>query len=159
MNSDIVKNINELMLKFPDKESALLPALSLIQNEKGHVSEKDMEELACIMDLPEARIFSTASFYTMLNLKPAGKYNIQVCNNIVCSLLNPDSLLEYISQSLSIRAGETTQDGLFSLTAVECIASCGNAPAMMINLDRYENMSFKDIDQIIALIRENERGN
>jgi len=158
MNNDIVKSINELLVKFPDNESALLPVLLLLQNANGYVSGKDMEILSGMLNISQSRIYSTASFYSMLNLKPLGKYNIQVCTNVVCTLLTPNPLLEYITKCIGIKIGETTSDGLFSLVGVECIGACGNAPAMMINLDRYENVTFDDVDEIIGLIREEGSG-
>ena len=115
-----------------------------------------MEDLSEILNLPEARIFSTASFYSMLNLKPGGKYHIQVCTNVSCSLIEKETLFDYISKKLGIREGESTPDGLFSLEAVECLGACGYAPAMMINADHYENLDFNKADEIIDSIREYE---
>ncbi len=150
------KAIEGFMRIYPCKDSAVLPSLEMVRKQNGHVSERDMEDLARILNFPEARIFSVASFYSMLNLKPRGKHHIQVCTNVACSLLQADSLFEYISNKLGIRDGQTTDDGLFSLEPVECIASCGSAPAIMINEDRYENIDCENIDALIRSFREKE---
>lgn len=150
------KTIEGFMRKYPCKDSAVLPSLEMVRTQNGYVSERDMEELARILNFPEARIFSVASFYSMLKLKPGGKHHIQVCANVPCSLLQADSLFEHISEKLGIRDGETTADGLFSLETVECIASCGSAPAIMINDERYENIDLINIDDLIGALREKE---
>ncbi|MBI5055553.1 MAG: NAD(P)H-dependent oxidoreductase subunit E [Nitrospirae bacterium] len=148
--------IIKLIHRFPKKESALLPALSMIQKRNGHITEHDLEEIAKIMDLPEARVFSAASFYTMLSLKRIGKYHIQVCTNVVCSLLKGESLLKHLSEKLGVQEGEITQDGLFSIASVECLGSCGNAPAIQINMDHYEDMSIEKVDAMIEDIKKME---
>ncbi|GBE41245.1 MAG TPA: NAD(P)H-dependent oxidoreductase subunit E [Nitrospirae bacterium] len=156
MKEELKDIINRLAERFPEKESALLPALCYLQNRDGYVSEEGMKSVAVILDLPEARVFSTASFYSMLNLKPEGKYIIQICTNVVCTLLTENPLLEYISNSLGIREGEVTPDGLFSIKEVECLGACGYAPAMHINEERYENLTFESVDEIIGSIRKSE---
>ncbi len=154
---DNLKNLIERLAdRFTEKESALLPALCYLQNTYGSVSKEGMSMIADILDLSEARVFSAASFYSMLNLKPEGEYIIQVCTNVVCTLLTENPLLEYIYSSLGIREGEITPDGLFSIKEVECIGACGNAPAMMINSDRYEKLTFARVDEIIESIRIEE---
>ena len=150
------KTIEGFIKKFPCGDSALVPSLCLIQKENGYISESDMERLSEILNLPEARIFSAASFYSMLRLSPGGKYHIQVCTNISCSILEKETLFDYISKKLSIRGGESTPEGLFSLEAVECLGACGYAPAMMINADYYENLDFNKVDAIIDSIRKHE---
>lgn len=158
IDDEVRKTIEGFMRHYPCKDSAVLPSLEIVQKQHGYVSERDMEELARILNFPEARIFSVASFYSMLNLRPRGKHHIQVCTNVACSLLQADSLFEHISKKLGIRGGETTADGLFSLESVECIASCGYGPAIMINEDRYENIDVKNIDDLIQSLGEKEHG-
>ena len=154
---DNLKNvIQRLSAKFPEKESALLPALCYLQNTYGYVPEKGMKAVASILDLPEARVFSAASFYSLLNLAPEGKYVIRICANVVCTLLIENPLLEHISNSLGIRAGEVTPDGLFSIQEVECLGACGYAPAMQVNEEHYESLTFEKVDEIIGSIRNNE---
>lgn len=150
------QTIDGIIKKLPCRDTAVVPALSYIQKVNGHISESDMEALAVILQFPEARIFSAASFYSMLKLKPKARVNIQVCTNVSCSLIETETLFDYISGKLGIGDGETTPDGLFSIEAVECLGSCGYAPAMMINTEHYEDLSFDKVDGIINAIRENE---
>ena len=150
---DIIFRLSD---RFPEKESAILPALCYLQNTHGYVSEEGMRTIAVALHVSEARIFGTASFYSMLNLEPEGKYIIQICTNVVCTLLTENPLFEYISNSLGIRVGEVTPDGLFSIKEVECLGACGYAPAIQINADRYENLSLEKIDGIINSIRNRE---
>jgi NADH-quinone oxidoreductase subunit E len=102
------------------------------------------------MGFPLAYVTSTASFYTMFNLKPVGQHLIQVCTNISCSLLGAGHLVEYIGQKLGIKPGETTKDGKFTLLEVECLGSCGTAPMMQLDDRYYENLTVEAIDQILA---------
>jgi NADH-quinone oxidoreductase subunit E len=146
------QTIEGIIKKLPCRDSAVVPSLSYIQKVKGHISESDMEDLAVILQFPEARIFSAASFYSMLKLKPKSRHHIQVCTNVSCSLIETVTLFDYISEKLGIGDGETTPDGLFSLEAVECLGSCGYAPAMMINTEHYENLSFEKVDEIMDAI-------
>ena len=157
IDSGMRQTIEGLMKKYPCKETAVLPSLTFIQQQNGHISEIDMEELSVIMNFPEARIFSAASFYSMLKLRPKAAHHIQVCTNVSCSLVNGGFLFDHISSKLNIGEGEITQDGLFGLEAVECVGSCGAAPAIMINLQRYENMDAEKVDEIIDAIRKPEK--
>ena len=150
------QTIEGIIKKLPCRDSAVVPSLSYIQKVKGHISESDMEDLAVILQFPEARIFSVASFYSMLKLRPKARYHIQVCTNVSCSLLETETLFDHISGKLGIGDGETTPDGLLSLESVECLGSCGYAPAMMINTEHYENLSFNKADEIIDAIKEKE---
>ena len=151
--------INRLAERFPEKESVILPALCYLQNRDGYVSTGGMRSIAVIINVPEARVFSTASFYSMINLEPEGKYIIQICTNVVCTLLTENPLLAYVSNSLGISEGEATPDGLFSIKEVECLGACGYAPAMQINAERYENLTYERVDEIIAsIIKSESRG-
>jgi NADH-quinone oxidoreductase E subunit len=158
MKEKLKETIYRLMERFPEKGSALLPVLSFIQKKEGHISEDNMKYVAGIFKVSQAKVFSTASYYSLLSFRPLGKYNIQVCTNIVCSLLDSSPLIDHISNTLNIKTGETTPDGLFSLTPVECIAACAYAPAILINMERYENLTPEKFDEVIDLIKERERG-
>lgn len=156
MEKELKRLIERLAKRFLEKESVILPALCYLQNTYGYVSEEGMRSIAVTLNVPESRIFSAASFYSMLNLEPEGKYIIQICTNVVCTLLTENPLLEYISNSLGIRGDEITPDGLFSIKEVECIGACGYAPAIQINSERYENLTFAEVDRIIDSIRKSE---
>lgn len=137
------------------KRSALLPILSLIQKEKGHLANDAIEEVAEFLGLTPVEVREVATFYTMFNLKPGGKYHIQVCNNLSCSLLGAEYLIGYLEERLQIRVGETTPDHLFTLTTVECLGSCGTAPVMQVNEEYYENLTKEKVDAILEKLRNN----
>ncbi|MBC7258446.1 MAG: NADH-quinone oxidoreductase subunit NuoE [Chloroflexi bacterium] len=152
--SDKVKSeIQQLKARYPHPNSALLPALALAQKEHGWLSPEVLEEVAEVMELSPAQVGSVASFYTMFNRRPVGKYLIQVCTNVACSLLGAEHLVEHLKQKLGIGVGETTPDGRFTLLEVECLGSCGTAPVMQINDTYYENLTAEKVDQILAELR------
>lgn len=141
--------IDELLSRYPVKRSALLPLLNLAQREEGYVSEAAMKEIAHILDLTPAQVYETVTFYTMLNLKPIGKFHVQVCKSLMCALVRSDELIQWISRHLGIGVGQTTKDGLFTLSAVECLGSCGTGPMMQINDDYYERLTEEKVGQIL----------
>jgi len=152
--SDKVKSeIQQLKARYPHPNSALLPALALAQKEHGWLSPEVLEEVAEVMGLSPAQVGSVASFYTMFNRRPVGKYLIQVCTNVACSLLGAEHLVDHLKQKLGIGVGETTPDGRFTLLEVECLGSCGTAPVMQINDTYYENLTAEKVDQILAELR------
>lgn len=154
MLSDKVKlEIQQLKARYPHPNSALLPALALAQKEHGWLSPEVLEEVAEVMGLSPAQVGSVASFYTMFNRRPVGKYLIQVCTNVACSLLGAEHLVDHLKQKLGIGVGETTPDGRFTLLEVECLGSCGTAPVMQINDTYYENLTAEKVDQILAELR------
>lgn len=136
--------------QLPDRHSALMPALYIAQREFGYISPEVMEYLAAELSLPVSEVRGVASFYTMFNKDPVGKYHIQVCQNLTCSLLGAESLISYLEKKLGIACGQITPDGKFSLSRVECLGSCGTAPVMQINDDYYENLTAEKIDEILA---------
>lgn len=154
MLSDKAKSeIQQLKARYPHPNSALLPALALAQKEHGWLSPEVLEEVAAVMDLSPAQVGSVASFYTMFNRRPVGKYLIQVCTNIACSLLGAEHIVEHLKRQLGINIGETTPDGLFTLLEVECLGSCGTAPVMQVNDTYYENLTAEKVDEILAGLR------
>jgi NADH-quinone oxidoreductase E subunit len=148
--------IRKIQAEYPDPQSALLPALYLVQADYGGwLPEEAFDELAVVMELPAAQVAAAASFYTMLHRKPVGHHLIQVCTNISCSLLGAQHLVAYISQKLGIQPGQTTQDGQFTLLEVECLGSCGTAPMMQIDDNYYEELTEAKVDQILASLAQN----
>ena len=145
--------ITELLSRYPVKRSALLPLLNLTQREEGYVSETAMKEIAKILDLTPPQVYETATFYTMLNLKPIGKFHIQICKSIMCGLVGSDDLIQWLQNRLGIRVGQTTGDRLFTLSAVECLGSCGTAPMMQINDDYYEQLTAEKVGQVLEDLR------
>ena len=149
------KSFEAILKRYPNKESALLPALHLAQKEFGHITVDTMDAIAGLLDLPKIRVYRVVSFYTMYQRKEVGAYLLQVCTNISCSLLGAEHLVSHIGEKLGIKAGETTADGLFTLCEVECLGACGNAPVMMINDDYYENLTVEKIDALLEQMKRN----
>ncbi len=147
------RKIEDLMTRYPDKRSALLQVLHAVQDEKGYLNFDAIKWIASLFRLPPAEVYSVASFYTMYNLKPVGKYLIQVCTNISCNINGADEIVKFIENKLGIRVGETTPDGKFTLITVECLGSCGKAPAMMINKDYYEELTPEKVERILDSLK------
>lgn len=132
----------KIIAKYPDKKAALLPALWLAQEEYGGwLPTEAMAEVAGYLDMPPAEVEGVATFYTMYNKVPVGKYHIEVCHNIACMVRGSDELIDYIGSKLGIHEGETTSDKRFTLSAAECLGACANAPCFMIGDNYYEDMS------------------
>ncbi len=144
-----LKEIDDIQKKYPTKRSAVLPSLYVAQEEQGYVTQEAMAEIARILDIPPTQVYEAATFYTMYNKKPVGKYHIQVCANLSCSLLGADHLVDYISGKLDIKKGETTGDKKFTLSTVQCLGSCGTAPMMQLNDDYHEDLTEEKIDKIL----------
>lgn len=130
-----------IIARYAEKRGALLPLLWLAQEEQGHVSEEAMKEIARLLDLTPSQVYETVTFYTMYNRRPIGKYHIQVCRSLMCALVGTENLLAWIHAKLGIKTGQTTPDGLFTLSQVECLGSCGTGPMMQINDDYYERLT------------------
>ena len=143
------KRIEEIISRYEKKEAALLPVLHLVQREKGFISSQEEKQVADLLGIRPIKVKEVVTFYTMLNREPLGRYHIQVCSNISCSLLGAESLIEHLKGKLGIEVGETTQDKKFTLSTVECLGACEQAPCMMINFDYYGNLDKEKIDKIL----------
>ncbi|RMH06514.1 MAG: NADH-quinone oxidoreductase subunit NuoE [Nitrospirae bacterium] len=147
--------IAAILKRYPVKRSAMLPLLNLAQREEGYVSEAAMKEIAAILDLTPSQVYETATFYTMLNLKPIGTFHIQVCKSLMCALVGADELIHWLEDHLGIKVGETTSDNLFTLSVVECLGSCATGPMMQVNDDYYERLDRQKVTQILDDLRRN----
>lgn len=150
------RKLEEIAGRYPSqhRRSALIPALLLVQEERGYLSQEAVAEVADFFGLHPAQVMEVATFYTMLNLKPVGKHHLQVCHNLSCSLLGAEELIRHLERRLNIKVGENTPDGLFSLQRVECLASCGTAPMMQVNDVYYEDLTEEKVDKLLAALRE-----
>jgi NADH-quinone oxidoreductase E subunit len=146
--------IMEITKRYPVKRSAILPALWIAQREYGYLSEEAMRSVARLLEINPTQVYEVATFYTMYSLKPTGKFVIQVCRTLSCALCGALEIIHYIEKKLGIQEGETTPDGLFTLKTVECIASCGTAPAMQINEHYYEDLTVEKVDRILKDLAE-----
>ncbi|KAK6359724.1 NADH:ubiquinone oxidoreductase 24 [Orbilia brochopaga] len=137
------KLIAELLKRYPPqyKKAAVMPVLDLGQRQHGFASLSVMNEVARILEMPPMRVYEVASFYTMYNRNPVGKFHLQVCTTTPCQLCNSDAIMKAIEDHLGIKAGHTTADGIFTFSEVECLGACVNAPMIQINDDYYEDLT------------------
>jgi NADH-quinone oxidoreductase subunit E len=142
-----------MLSRYPDRQAAILPTLHLAQREFGSLSAEAISYVAALLGFTEARIEGVATFYTMYNRKPVGKYHLQVCRNLSCSLMGAEHLIDHVSRRLGVAPGGTTADGRFTLSTVECLGSCGTAPVMQINDDYHENLTEESVDAILDGLR------
>lgn len=131
------------------KSSLVLPLLQIMQEEKGHLTENDAVFVADYVGVSAMQVKEVLSWYSMLYRKPVGRHVIKICRNISCSLRGAERVVQHLRNRLGIKEGETTADGKFTLLAVECLASCGTAPAMQVNDTYHEKLSEEKIDQIL----------
>ncbi len=136
-----LKTIESLKTRYPDPKALSLPLLWMAQYQEGYISIEAMQEIAKLSNHHLMEIYKVATFYTMFNLEPIGKYHLQVCKTLSCSLCGKSEIVEAIKEYLKIEIGQTTSDGNFTLSQVECLGSCGTAPVMQINDIYYENLT------------------
>jgi NADH-quinone oxidoreductase subunit E len=153
---EVEAEIDRHIAKYPVKRSAILPIMFIVQRERGYLDAAGIAYIARRLDLTITDVWEVATFYTMINLKPVGKYHIQVCRTLSCQLLGAEKIVEHISKRLGIKPGETTPDGRFTLSWVECLGSCGTAPAMQIGFDYYENLTPEKVDEILDSLKERD---
>lgn len=157
ISADLSDKLQEISSRYPTQRSAIMPALYLAQDEYGTVDGDVYTAVAQMLDVPEIWVFEVASFYTMYNREELGKYHIQLCTNVSCMLLGADDVLDHMQKRLGIKIGETTADGLFTLTCVECVGACDVAPAMIVNENYYNNLNNERIMEIIASLELDAR--
>ena len=150
---ETLKKFEETVARYPKKEAAMLPVLYLAQQEFGHIGSEAIEYIAKLMGQAPVRVQGVVSFYTMFNMKPIGRHHIQVCRTLPCALRGAEKVTGLLKQKLGIEPGQTTPDGRFTLSEVECLASCGTAPMMQVNDDYFENLTEEKIDQILDAMK------
>jgi NADH-quinone oxidoreductase E subunit len=146
---EVEKEIDWHLAKYPSSRSAILPLMFIVQRERGYLDPPGVLYLANRLSLRITDIWEVATFYSMLHTKPIGKHHIQVCKTLSCKLLGADKITEHCAKKLGIKPGETTADGKFSLSVVECLGSCGTAPMFQVNFDYYENLTPEKVDKIL----------
>ncbi len=149
LNDTALQEIEKIKGRYPDRESALLPVLYIAQREFGWLSNEAMYHVAQVLNLPEAKVRGTASFYSMFKHKPVGRNLVQICTNISCMIAGSDDLVDFLKSRYGMEPNETTPDGRFSLVIMECIGACGTAPAMLVNTDFHDNLTEKTIEEIL----------
>lgn len=152
LSNEITQRIAELVTKYPEgkQKSALIPALHVVQEKgNGSLTVEQMDEVARLLNISAIEVYEVATFYTMFNLKPVGKYVLEVCQTGPCMLNGSDEIIEYIQMKLQIKSGETTPDGLFTLKPAECLGACGYAPMMQLGKTYKEFLTPEKIDAIL----------
>ncbi len=146
------KKVEEIIAKYPHerKKSAVMPLLDLAQRQNENWISKDViKHISDLLKMPEIKVYEVASFYTMYNLKPVGKYLLQFCKTTPCMLRGIDSIIKSCKEKLGIEIDETTADGLFTLKTVECLGACVNAPVVQINDDFVEDLTTENFLKIL----------
>ena len=151
LSAETLGAIDGIIARYPTKASALMPCIWAITDEVGHVPEGGVQLLTEKLGVTRARVFEVLTFYTMLRRKPLGRWHVQVCRNVSCSMRGAEPLIKHLSDRLGVKPGETTADGRFTLSTVECLGSCGTAPVVMVN-ERYHEM--QDAQSLDALLEE-----
>jgi NADH-quinone oxidoreductase subunit E len=156
MNEKLKKLINKEISKYPSdkKQSAVIAALAIMQNNRGWLSQEDISEVSKYLEMPEIAVLEVATFYNMFDLQPVGKYKISICTNISCMLRNSDEIVEHLKNKLKINFNEVTKDGKFCLKESECMGACGGAPLLTINNQKmYENLDIPKIDSLLKELK------
>src|SRR5260221_4865342 len=148
----VVDEMKSYVAKYPEdrSRSALIPLLMLVQRERGWIDNPGVNFLAGFLDLEVTDVWETATFYSMFNLRPVGRHHLQICKTLSCKITGEHEITDHICSKLGIHPGETTRDGKFTVTLVECLGSCGTAPMMQVGFDYHENLTTEKVDRILA---------
>ena len=141
--------VKELIARYPERQAALLPVLRMAQDRAGWLSIPVMEEVGRVLDLPPAHVAGVASFYTLFYKRPVGRHVVQVCRNLSCALRGSLDLIEHAKSRLGVGLNETSEDGRFTLLAVECLAACDGAPCLQVNDDYHLDVTPQRFDEIV----------
>ncbi|MGD8514404.1 MAG: NAD(P)H-dependent oxidoreductase subunit E [Granulosicoccaceae bacterium] len=154
LSEEVRHEIDHWLTKFPEdrRQSAVIPALTAAQEHNdGHLTEELMDAVAGYLNIPPVSVYEVATFYSMFNLKPVGKYVINVCTNISCMLMGSDTIVDHLERKLGIKMGGTTPDGKFTMKVEEeCLAACAGGPMLAINGHYYEKLTPERLDEILA---------
>src|SRR5215210_2474338 len=162
LSPEVEAEIDAHLAKYPmeRKRSAILPLMFIVQRERGgYLDPPGVTYLADRLGVRITDIWEVATFYSMINTEPVGKYHLQVCKTLSCKIMGAGKITARCAERLGIKAGQTTDDGQFSLSEVECLGSCGTAPMMQIGFDYYENLTEQKVDEIIDKCRSGELPN
>jgi len=146
---EVEAEIDRHLAKYPVTRSAILPLMFIVQRERGYLDPPGVAYLANRLGLRITDIWEVATFYSMIYTKPIGKYHIQICKTLSCKIMGEPGITEHVCNRLGIKPGETTTDGKFTVSLVECLGSCGTAPMFQIGFDYYENLTKEKVDQIL----------
>ena len=152
VSNDCMAHIEEVIAKYPaeQRQSAVMGALSLIQDELGYLAQQTLDAVADYLGMPRVAVYEVATFYTMYERAPIGRHLISVCTNISCKLRQSDKIVSALTAKLGVALGETTADGRFTLRAVECLGACVNAPMMQVNKAYHEQLTVETLDSVLS---------
>ena len=151
----LIPEFEKLKERLPPGHDAtlMLPCLRRIQEERGYVADEDIQQLAEYLGVPQIQIEEVLSFYTMFRRRAVGRWHLQFCHNVSCSMNGAERILEHVEKRLGIRPGQTTPDGRYTLSVAECLGSCGTAPMMMVNDGYHENLTCAKVDQLLEELK------
>jgi len=144
--------IDRHLAKYPVMRSAILPLMFIVQRERGYLDPPGVLYLANRLGLRITDIWEVATFYSMIQTEPVGKHHIQICKTLSCKILGEPTITKHVCDKLGIKPGQTTPDGRFTVSLVECLGSCGTAPMFQIGFDYHENLTIEKVDQILAAL-------
>jgi NADH-quinone oxidoreductase subunit E len=153
LNDHNVVVAKEIIARYPRKKSALIPLVHLSQEQNGYVTEEAMRHVAELIDVTPAEVYGTASFYEMFRFEPTGRYLINICGTMSCQLMGAEALMHHAEETLGIRAGSTTADGLITLQHAECQAACSEAPTLQVNYRHRYRVTTEAFDQLVDDLR------
>jgi len=147
---DLAEKAQQIMARYPTARSAIMPTLDLAQQEYGSVDELTYQAIAELLDVPEIWVFEVASFYSLYDRSKMGRHHIRLCTNLPCMLRGADALMLHLQQRLEVEPGETTSDGSFTLSAVECLGACEVAPVLMAQAQYHGDLTVEKLDALLA---------
>ena len=147
----LIPEFDRLRVRYPEgfESSLVLPCVRRIQEDRGYVSDSDVQQLAEYLGVPQIQIEEVLSFYTMFRRKPIGRWHLQFCHNVSCSMNGAERILAHVEKKLGLKPGQSTPDGRFTLSVAECLGSCGTAPMMMVNEAYHENLTVEKVDALL----------
>src|SRR6202165_1725114 len=148
-SAEVEAEIDRHLAKYPVMRSAILPLMFIVQRERGYLDPPGVSYLANRLNLRITDIWEVATFYSMIQTSPVGKYHIQICKTLSCKIMGAGKITDHVCSKLGIKPGDTTADGRFTVSLVECLGSCGTAPMFQINFDYHENLTPEKVDQIL----------
>jgi NADH-quinone oxidoreductase E subunit len=148
---EVVEEMKSHLIKYPPerKRSALIPLLFVVQRERGYIDNPGVNFLAEFLEIEVTDVWETATFYSMLQMRPVGRHHIQICKTLSCKIMGEPEITEHVCNKLGIHPGDTTEDGKFTVSLVECLGSCGTAPMMQIGFDYHEDLTTEKVDKIL----------
>jgi NADH-quinone oxidoreductase subunit E len=156
-SAEVEAEIDRHLSKYPVTRSAILPLMFIVQRERGgHLDPPGVAYLADRLGVRITDIWEVATFYSMINTEPVGKYHIQVCRTLSCKIMGAGKITQQCTERLGIKPGETTPDGKFSLSEVECLGSCGTAPMLQVGFDFHENLTAEKVNELLDRCERDE---